>query len=223
MASLFHGPLDSRLRGNDRLGTLLNKPVGIVLRPDPPRQCDPECHCRVYDRFLRGNLLAIPIASAENRGSVAVCTVRPLLWESFALEIKSLDHTWTLTLCVTDVKTEQFPSVQVSVELEGEFSARIPDVFYEPCRLTTFDSALRKLERSRAGDAVLDSCSPGECSIRIECVGGRGNILLHVDMWRMAYFREAGGAAQNTVSVTFEIDREFLHRIISDFAKLAST
>ena len=106
--------------------------------------------------------------------------------------------------------------------MDGELSASNPSVWYEHDAIVDFVSALRQVESSRAGDASLDSMSPGECSIRIECVGGLGNILLHIDMYRVTYFPEAAGHAKNTVSVTFEVNREFLHRIISDFSELAA-
>ena len=101
------------------------------------------------------------------------------------MEILSLDNAWTLTLSVTDTETEHLPSVGVSVAMDGELSASNPSVWYECDAIAAFVSALRQVESPRAGDASLDSKSPGECSIRIECVGGLGNILLHIDMYRV--------------------------------------
>lgn len=138
------------------------------------------------------------------------------------MDIRSLDNAWALTLSVTDTETEHLPSVGISIALDGEFSAKNPDAWYEYDAIIGFVAALRRVEKSRTGNASLDSMSPGECSIRIECVGGEGSILLHINMYRITYFSDAAGHAKNTVSVTFEVNREFLHRIISDFSELAA-
>jgi hypothetical protein len=138
------------------------------------------------------------------------------------LEIRSLDNEWTFTLVVTATDTEHYPGVGVSVVVDGEISVSSSAVSYEYHDIVDFVSALRQVESARAGDASLDAISLDGCSIRIECVGSVGNILLHIDMYLDRRFPEAAGEARNTVSVTFEVDRSMFHEIISDFSKLAT-
>jgi hypothetical protein len=109
-------------------------------------------------------------------------------------------------------------SVQLSVRAAGYgFSGRNPSVWISRSDLATFLRELQELERTRRGEARLESMSPGELSVKISVIDGAGHTRADVTVSRRYFAQEFG---QPTVRFGFSFDPSNLPGIVKAFSSL---
>ena len=107
--------------------------------------------------------------------------------------------------------------VQVSVTL-GAFRGTYDSVWLEQPVLSDFVESLASLERTRSGEALLQSATPEEFSIKLRSRDNSGHLVAEVSLQRYQY---SGPTYWPTkVSGGFELEPTELPKIVSQFRAL---
>lgn len=100
----------------------------------------------------------------------------------------------------------------------GEFSGKYESVWLEEPALREFISRFEEVERERAGNVTLESCSPDEFVLKVRSRDALGHFAVDVSLCRHRYFN--GASWPTSVSGGFEIDPTSLPAILNDFKNL---
>jgi len=107
--------------------------------------------------------------------------------------------------------------VKITVTLR-EFFGTYDSVYLELSALAEFVESLICLERTRFGEAVLQSMSPDEFSLKLRSRDGLGHLVVEATLQRHQY---SGPTYWPTkVSGGFELEAEDLPKIVSQFRGL---
>jgi hypothetical protein len=109
-------------------------------------------------------------------------------------------------------------SVKLSVRAAGYgFSGRNPSVWISRLDLAVFVRDLQEVERTRRGEARLESMSPGELSLKISVIDGAGHTRADVTVSRR-YFAQKFASPE--VRFGFEFDPSNLPGLLKAFGAL---
>ncbi|WP_425493874.1 WapI family immunity protein [Lysobacter gummosus] len=124
-----------------------------------------------------------------------------------------------LERCPRQTPTEGDVRVHVAVVL-GEFCGAYDSIWLERPVLAKFVEDLRGLELTRAGEATLQSMSPGELTLKFRSRDNLGHIVVEVLLQRFQYSGPTYWPV--VVSGGFELDPTDLPRILKQFYELSS-
>ncbi|HEY2295327.1 MAG TPA: hypothetical protein VGM86_31885 [Thermoanaerobaculia bacterium] len=109
-------------------------------------------------------------------------------------------------------------SVKLSVRAAGYgFSGRNPSVWISRSDLAAFLRDLRELDRTRRGEARLESMSPGVLSMKISVIDGVGHTRADLTVSRWCFARQS---EHPELSFGFEFDPSDLPGILKAFSSL---
>jgi len=114
------------------------------------------------------------------------------------------------------------PSLAVHVELAGNgFTGRTREVWFWLATLRDFVDALERLERDRAGEAILTSIGPNEFLLTIRIADRAGHVVLGATLqWPVYGVLPQGGPFDHSVLLGFALDPTMLPRILRDYQEL---
>ena len=101
------------------------------------------------------------------------------------MKILSDDHARFIELQLAELCGLPYPSVRLEVTVScGDFAGANPKVWVAAKDLQRFLAAFREIERSRKGEALLESMSPGILELRIEPTDSVGHFQLRFTLGR---------------------------------------
>jgi hypothetical protein len=119
-------------------------------------------------------------------------------------------------------KPDPYPSVCLFISVaDCGFAGIAGEIWIGYEEINPFLSDLKDCDRLRAGQATLQSMSPGEFSLTLECFDGSGHFILRYQLSHEIYFG-SGPSLRLKRGVTggFLLDMEFFQILCNEFTAL---
>lgn len=137
------------------------------------------------------------------------------------MKIESEDKQASLIIESCGAELSAYPSLCVSIELTSrEVSGVLAEVWIELDKMYPFLDALVSLDAARKGEAVLESMSPGELSLRIFPLDSRGHLGLDIKLTGSRLIDDNLTRKEYGCHTSFEIDATVLPYIRNDLSEL---
>jgi hypothetical protein len=106
--------------------------------------------------------------------------------------------------------------------VNGDFRGVHPRAWVAASALLKFIEDLEELDRTRSGEATLQSMSPGEFDLTIRTADALGHLLVTASVAHARYVGSKPIRIRDSAAISFELDSSLLGDTVSSFRGLSA-